>query len=597
MLAIGRAGLGAAVGVEGYRPTLQYAPPSTATAVVPSRVPDVADLAEVLVGLGACDAAAIERARRLAAESGQRFDKVLLQLGLLGERALSEAFARALAAPLLTAADFPAEALALECVSLRFLRDARALPIAVEGNLLTLAMADPYDGFAPAAIAAAMGMRVAVAVAVPLDLDAAFARLYPPEGVAGGEGPGFEAEAADDDTERLKDLASEVPVIRIVNQIIGRAVETGASDIHIEPFETRLRVRYRYDGVLQEAEDPPRALAAALVSRVKIMARLDIAERRLPQDGRIKLAVRGQEVDFRVSTIPSLNGESVVLRVLDRSAVRFDYASLGLAPAVIARLTAALDLPNGIVLVTGPTGSGKTTTLYAGLSKLNAVTRKIITVEDPIEYQLSGINQIQVRPQIGLDFASLLRAILRQDPDVIMVGEMRDLETAQIAVQAALTGHLVLSTLHTNSAAATITRLRDIGVEDYLLTAVLRGVLAQRLVRRLCLACRAEAPAAPALVARFGLERQTERRPITLWHPVGCAQCRQTGFRGRQAISEFLVPDKAVERLIFSRAEQGEIEQAAVAGGMVTMFQAGLAAALAGETTIEEVVRSIRTEG
>ncbi len=597
MLAIGRAGLGAAVGIEGYRPTLQYAPPSTATAVVPSRVPDVADLAEVLVGLGACDAAAIERARRLAAESGQRFDKVLLQLGLLGERALSEAFARALAAPLLTAADFPAEALALECVSLRFLRDARALPIAVEGNLLTLAMADPYDGFAPAAIAAAMGMRVAVAVAVPLDLDAAFARLYPPEGVAGGEGPGFEAEAADDDTERLKDLASEVPVIRIVNQIIGRAVETGASDIHIEPFETRLRVRYRYDGVLQEAEDPPRALAAALVSRVKIMARLDIAERRLPQDGRIKLAVRGQEVDFRVSTIPSLNGESVVLRVLDRSAVRFDYASLGLAPAVIARLTAALDLPNGIVLVTGPTGSGKTTTLYAGLSKLNAVTRKIITVEDPIEYQLSGINQIQVRPQIGLDFASLLRAILRQDPDVIMVGEMRDLETAQIAVQAALTGHLVLSTLHTNSAAATITRLRDIGVEDYLLTAVLRGVLAQRLVRRLCLACRAEAPAAPALVARFGLERQTERRPITLWHPVGCAQCRQTGFRGRQAISEFLVPDKAVERLIFSRAEQGEIEQAAVAGGMVTMFQAGLAAALAGETTIEEVVRSIRTEG
>ena len=595
MLAIWCAGLGAAVGIEGCRPTLQYAPPSSA--VVPSRVPDVADLAEVLVGLGACDAAAIERARRLAAESGQRFDKVLLQLGLLGERALSEAYARALAVPLLTAAHFPAEAVALDWVSLRFLRDARALPIAAEGDMLTLAMADPYDGFAPAAIAAAMGMRVAVAVAVPLELDAAFARLYPPEGVAGGEGPGFEAEAADDDTERLKDLASEVPVIRIVNQIIGRAVETGASDIHIEPFETRLRVRYRYDGVLQEAEDPPRALAAALVSRVKIMARLDIAERRLPQDGRIKLAVRGQEVDFRVSTIPSLNGESVVLRVLDRSAVRFDYASLGLAPAVIARLTAALDLPNGIVLVTGPTGSGKTTTLYAGLSKLNAVTRKIITVEDPIEYQLSGINQIQVRPQIGLDFASLLRAILRQDPDVIMVGEMRDLETAQIAVQAALTGHLVLSTLHTNSAAATITRLRDIGVEDYLLTAVLRGVLAQRLVRRLCLACRAEAPAAPALVARFGLERQTERRPITLWHPVGCAQCRQTGFRGRQAISEFLVPDKAVERLIFSRAEQGEIEQAAVAGGMVTMFQAGLAAALAGETTIEEVVRSIRTEG
>ena len=585
-------------GFEGDTTPLNDAPPPNATALLSSPEPDVTDLADVLIAAGACDAAAIERARRLAGESGQRFDMVLLQLGLVGERALSDAYARGLGLPLLTAARFPDAAVALEGVSLRFMRDARALPIALEGDLLTLAMADPYDGFAPAAIAAATGLRVAVAVAVPLELDAAFARLYPPEGAAGGgEAPGFEAEAADDDTERLKDLASEVPVIRIVNQIIGRAVETGASDIHIEPFETRLRVRYRYDGVLQEAEDPPRALAAALVSRVKIMARLDIAERRLPQDGRIKLAVRGQEVDFRVSTIPSLNGESVVLRVLDRSAVRFDYASLGLAPAVVARLTAALDLPNGIVLVTGPTGSGKTTTLYAGLSKLNAVTRKIITVEDPIEYQLSGINQIQVRPQIGLDFASLLRAILRQDPDVIMVGEMRDLETAQIAVQAALTGHLVLSTLHTNSAAATITRLRDIGVEDYLLTAVLRGVLAQRLVRRLCLACRIEAPAAPALVARFGLERQTARRPITLWHPVGCAQCRQTGFRGRQAISEFLVPDKTVERLIFSRAEQGEIERAAVAGGMVTMFQAGLAAALAGDTTIEEVVRSIRTEG
>lgn len=578
--------------------TLDYAPPSTVMRAGGAGAPDVADLAATLIALGACDGPAIERARRLAGESGQRFDLVLLQLGLVGERVLGEAYARRLGLELLAAGRFPAAAVRLEGVSLRFLRDARALPVAVEGDGLTLAMADPYDGFAPAAIAAATGLRVTVAVAVPLELDAAFARLYPPDGaVEGEEAEGFAAEGADEDTERLKDLASEVPVIRIVNQIIGRAVETGASDIHVEPFETRLRVRYRYDGVLQEAEDPPRALAAALISRIKIMARLDIAERRLPQDGRIKLAVRGQEVDFRVSTVPSLNGESVVLRVLDRSAVRFDYAALGLAPAVIERLTAALDLPNGIVLVTGPTGSGKTTTLYAGLSRLNGVSRKIITVEDPIEYQLPGINQIQVRPQIGLDFASLLRAILRQDPDVIMVGEMRDLETAQIAVQAALTGHLVLSTLHTNSAAATITRLRDIGVEDYLLTAVLRGVLAQRLVRRLCQACRVEAPAAPELVTRFGLDRLTERRPITLWHPVGCAQCRQTGFRGRQAISEFLVPDKAMERLIFSRADQGEIERAAVAGGMVTMFQAGLAAAVAGETTIEEVVRSIRAEG
>ncbi len=301
-------------------------------------------------------------------------------------------------------------------------------------------------------------------------------------------------------------------------------------------------------------------------------------------------------MDFRVSTIPSLHGETVVLRVLDRSAVSFDYARLGLAPAVVAQLGERLELPNGIVLVTGPTGSGKTTTLYTGLLGLNAVTRKVVTVEDPIEYQLRGINQIQTKPQIGLTFASLLRSILRQDPDVIMVGEIRDLETAQIAVQAALTGHLVLSTLHTNSAAAAITRLRDMGVEDYLLTAVLRGVLAQRLVRRLCPECRAPFEAPPALVERFALQGRTEARPITLFHARGCPHCRGTGYRGRQAIAEFLVPDAAIERLIFARTDHGAIERAAVEGGMVTLFDAGIEAALAGSTTLEEVARSIRAE-
>ncbi len=349
--------------------------------------------------------------------------------------------------------------------------------------------------------------------------------------------------------------------------------------------------------MLQEAGIQPVRLAPAITSRIKIMAKLDIAERRLPQDGRIKLPVRGQDVDFRVSTIPSLHGETVVLRVLDRTVVAFDYAQLGLPPAVIARLRAALELPNGIVLVTGPTGSGKTTTLYSGLLALNAETRKIVTVEDPIEYQLAGINQIQVKPQIGLTFANLLRSILRQDPDVIMVGEIRDLETAQIAVQAALTGHLVLSTLHTNSAAATITRLRDMGLEDYLLTAVLRGVLAQRLVRRLCPVCRREAAAPAELVARLDLARRTPHRPVTLWHAVGCPHCRDTGYRGRLAIAEFLHPDAEIERLVFARADQTEIERAAVAGGMATMFDAGIDAAVAGVTTIEEVMRSIRYDG
>ncbi|MCQ8239505.1 GspE/PulE family protein [Rhizosaccharibacter radicis] len=557
-------------------------------------------VARILVARGQCDARSVERARRAAEDRAMpgaavRVDVVLLQLGLVSERGLAEAYAELLGVPVATPERYPVdEPLLAERLLPRFLRDVRALPIALSDGRLTVALADPLDPFAPGAIAAATGFSVVPEVAVPIELEAAFERLY---AAPGGEGPdAHEDDAAplEEDAERLKDLASEAPVIRLVNQIVFRAVETRASDIHIEPFEDRLRVRYRYDGVLHEVDSPPARLIPAIVSRIKIMARLDIAERRLPQDGRIKLAVRGQEIDFRVSTIPSLHGETVVLRVLDRTAVVFDYGRLGLAPAVVSRINEMLELPNGIVLVTGPTGSGKTTTLYTGLLTLNAVTRKVVTVEDPIEYQLRGINQIQVKPQIGLNFAALLRSILRQDPDVIMVGEIRDLETAQIAVQAALTGHLVLSTLHTNSAAAAITRLRDMGVEDYLITAVLRGVLAQRLVRRLCDHCKIETEAAPELVERFGLDRRTAKRPITLFHPTGCVHCRQTGYRGRQAIAEFLRPDDAINSLVFARTDHQAIERAGVEGGMTTMFEAGLEAALAGTTTIEEVTRSIR---
>ena len=555
-------------------------------------LPKVDAVVAMLVDNGACDIRSVERGRRLAVEGGQRLDKLLIQLGVVNERALAAAYAKCMNLRVIGPDRYPQdEPLFADRLTSRFLRDARALPIAVEEGRLVVATADPLDDFTPSAITAATGLPVTLEVAVPIDLEAAIDRLYPDQNAA--QGKPEEDVASDDDAERLRDLASEAPVIRLVNQIIGRAVETLASDIHIEPFETRLRVRYRYDGVLQEADAPPPQLAAAITSRIKIMAKLDIAERRMPQDGRIKMAVRGTEIDFRVSTIPSLHGETVVLRVLDRSAVAFDYAKLGLAPALIAKLTQALELPNGILLVTGPTGSGKTTTLYTGLLALNSIARKVVTVEDPIEYQLEGINQIQVKPQIGLNFASLLRSILRQDPDVIMVGEIRDIETAQIAVQAALTGHLVLSTVHTNSAAASITRLRDMGLEDYLMTAVLRGILAQRLIRNLCLACRREEIPPDALIERFGLDRRTQRRPITLWHPVGCPACRNTGYRGRQAIAEFLVPNADIERLIFAHADQSEIERAAVAAGMVTMFDTGINAALAGTTTVEEVVRSI----
>ena len=521
---------------------------------------------------------------------------MLLQLGLVSERHMAEAAARMLGTEIVAQDRYPDRLPdGLAHLSPRFLRASRVLPLGEADGIVTLAMADPLDGFAAEAVAAALGRRVRILPALPLELEAALARLVPAESAGPAATP--RPDTHEDDTERLKDMASEAPVIRLVNRLITRAVETDASDIHLEPFEDRLRVRTRHDGVLYDGESPPRHLTAAIISRIKIMARLDIAERRLPQDGRIRLAVRGQDVDLRVSTVAAMHGETVVLRVLDRGAVQLDWPSLGLSPAVIRALSASLELPNGILLITGPTGSGKTTTLYTGLRALNAEARKIVTIEDPIEYQLPGVNQVQVRPQIGLGFAALLRSILRQDPDVIMLGEIRDQETAQIAVQSALTGHLVLSTLHTNSAAATVTRLRDMGVEDYLVTAVLRGVVAQRLVRRLCTSCRRPVPAPPELVRQFDLDRDAPGRTVMLAEPVGCPHCRGTGFRGRQAIAEFLHPDDRIRRLIHARAGQAEVEQAAIAAGMVPMFQAGLQAALAQQTTVAEVVRSIRADG
>ncbi len=553
-------------------------------------------LGSLLIERGRLDQNSLDRARRLAAEGGGRLDAVLTQLGLISDRVLAEAFSEMLDLPIAAPSTFPDEPILADRLRSKFLRKARALPLAADERTIKVAMVDPMDRFAISAMAIASGRQVEIVVALPIDLEAAFERLYSDRTASADHDIDDHGGGEEDDAERLKDLASEAPLIRLVNQLISQAVETRASDIHIEPFEDRLRVRYRYDGVLHEVEAPPRRLQLAVVSRIKIMAMLDIAERRLPQDGRIKIVVRGQEVDLRVSTIPALHGESVVLRILDKSAVNLDFGKLGMEDTLRHRLTRLLDLPNGIILVTGPTGSGKTTTLYTALLQLNSVDRNIITVEDPIEYQLSGINQVQVKPLIGLNFATLLRSILRHDPDVIMIGEIRDLETAQIAVQAALTGHLVLSTIHTNSAVATIARLRDMGLEDYLLTSTINGIMAQRLVRRLCEVCKRPMEAPQELLERFSLGRFSSERPIVLHEPVGCPSCRHTGYAGRVAISELLTPDDSIRHLILSQADQGQIQSAACAGGMQTMMENGLRQVVSGTTSLSEILRSIRFE-
>ncbi|WP_456407159.1 type II secretion system ATPase GspE [Thiolapillus sp.] len=555
---------------------------------------DDARLAAVLEASGKLSAQDFSRAARLATESGVSIWNMVHKLGLVSERDLAQLFARELDLEIIDSEAFPDVPLLEDDVSQRFLKESRVLPLYIEDQRLYLAMADPGDEFAISAMEAASGHEVQPVVALPTDIDNAIEKLYGAGRSAMGEildglGEGDEGEA---DVETLKDLASEAPVIRLVNLIVQRAVESRASDIHVEPFEGQLKVRYRIDGVLTETEAPPAHSTAAIISRIKLMAKLNIAERRLPQDGRISLRVQGKELDLRVSTVPTMFGESVVIRLLDKESVKFDFGALGFDGEPLMRFKHILDMPHGIVLVTGPTGSGKSTTLYTALSRLNTAEKKIITVEDPVEYQVAGINQIQVKPQIDLTFSSALRSIVRQDPDIIMVGEMRDLETARIAVQSALTGHLVLSTLHTNDAAGGITRLLDMGVDDYLLTSTINGILAQRLVRRLCQHCAEPYTPLPELVEELSLDAFTgEGQGVTLYHPVGCEHCGGSGYYGRLSLTEVLVMNDEIRRLIMRHANAGEIQQAAIEDGMNTLRQDGLRKSVAGLTTLEEVAR------
>ena len=516
------------------------------------------------------------------------------------QRDVAEALAAQLGLPLIEAAGYPELPILEERVSARFLREARALPLTEDEAELALAMADPTDSYTVNAFEMVTGRRVRPLVAIPTELEAALERLYGAGKSVLGQIIG-DVEPRDDigfdaDVQQLKDLASEAPVIRLVSLVITNALEMRASDIHIEPFENRLIVRYRIDGVLHEVESPPRRLSAAVISRVKIMANLDIAERRLPQDGRIRLRVQGKEIDLRVSTVPTMHGESVVMRILDKGGVALDFKRLGFEEDTLRVFLDVLFEPHGILLVTGPTGSGKTTTLYTALDRLNKPDVKILTVEDPVEYQMPGINQIQVKPQIDLTFANALRSIVRQDPDVIMIGEIRDLETAQIAVQSALTGHLVLSTVHTNDAPSTVNRLLDMGVEDYLLTSTVVGILAQRLVRTLCHKCREAYTALPEVVDELGLRKFTSDRDIRLFHAKGCKECAQTGYLGRISILEMLPMTDPLRTLIMRHATSAELRAEAIKSGMVTMYEDGMRKSLAGVTTFEEVLRVTRED-
>jgi general secretion pathway protein E len=551
-------------------------------------------LGKLLVERGRLDPAGLGRAQRVGEASHDPLHLLLPKLGLVSEREVAETLAQLLDLPLAGEADYPDLPLAGDRISVSFLKQARILPLADTEHGLTVAMADPLDRYTISAMQLFAGKPVLPWVGVPADIEAALERLFGRSGTNGEiiQPVGEQSDlGAEDDVQRLRDLASEAPVVRIVNRLISRAVESRASDIHIEPLEHNLRVRYRIDGVLREVETPPLQLRAAIISRIKIMARLNIAERRLPQDGRIKLAVRGKDIDLRVATMPTMHGEAVVLRILDRGSVALDFTSLGFEGAALAAYREALTRPNGIILVTGPTGSGKTTTLYTSLIELNTPDRKVLAVEDPIEYQLDGVNQVQIKPQIGLSFAHVLRSMLRHDPDVIMVGEIRDLETAQIAIQAALTGHLVLSTVHTNNAASTLTRLLDMGVEDYLMTSTLNAIVAQRLVRRLCQDCCKPYPPLPELLAQLGLEGHDE---VTFWRPEGCPKCNDTGYFGRISINEVLIMSDPIRRQILHHAEATELQRAALATGMRPMFQDGIGKAAAGVTTIEEVLRVTR---
>ncbi|MCU7846053.1 MAG: type II secretion system ATPase GspE [Candidatus Thiodiazotropha sp. (ex Monitilora ramsayi)] len=553
-------------------------------------------LCVALVTTGKLRPADADRALRLKEnqQSDESIGNILLQLGLISDQDLAQTLSQLNGIPVLEKKSYPDFASLDERISSNFLKQHRVVVYHDEEDEVHAILVDPTDHYVVDALELITGKSIRLHIGIASEIEEALQEQLIEAKKRSGEydDEGLEHQLSfQDDVEQLKELASEAPVIKLVNQVIQRAVATNASDIHIEPFENTLKIRYRVDGLLRETEHPSAQMAPALISRVKIMANLNIAERRLPQDGRFKVRIMGNTLDLRVSTVPTLHGESMVLRLLQRDEQALDFKTLGFEPATESRLLEILDKPHGIVVVTGPTGSGKTTTLYAGLNHLNRPEKKILTVEDPVEYNIEGVNQIQVKPGIGLTFANALRSIVRQDPDIIMIGEIRDQETAKIAVQSALTGHLVLSSLHTNDAAGSITRFIDMGVEPFLLTSTVNAVLAQRLVRNLCPQCKQSYTPPVEILNRFKAEGLDDNKPLLFYHAVGCEACGGSGYSGRSAIIELLELSEEMRSLILQGRDKNALAACAKREGTLSMYQDGLIKVARGITTLEEVLR------
>ncbi len=552
-------------------------------------------IGQILLRSGAITKVGLKHAIEEQEKTGERLGQTLARLGYATERDVLTALGLQLDIDYIKLSEVTIDPSVVPKIPVNFAKRHTLIPISERDGSLTVAVADPLNGEALDDIRLLLGKDVETVIASGKDIQEAIKKYYgvgaeTMEEIAQDRDSTVEiVEAAEE--QDLEEMASDASIVKFVNQIVLEAFHSRATDIHIEPFEEDLRIRYRIDGVLHETSTPAtiKRFQSAIASRIKIMADLNIAEKRLPQDGRIKVRVGDEDIDLRVSIIPTQFGESIDIRLLSRSSIMLELSELGFVGAPSRKFTSLIEKPHGIILVTGPTGCGKTTTLYAGLSKINSVEKKIITIEDPVEYQLRGVNQMQVKPKIGLTFAVGLRHILRQDPDIILVGEIRDQETAEIAVRAALTGHLVFSTLHTNDASGAITRLLDMGIEPFLVSSSVEGILAQRLVRIVCPRCKESYRADPDYLKKIGFA--VEGDEVTLHRGKGCEECKNTGFKGRLGIFEILLIDEKIRRLIGERSSTSTIKRAGVEAGMKTLRESGWEKVREGITTIEEVLR------